>query len=146
MPSSGDRTGKRDARLALVYLEAARRALGPKRPAAMPDLEMMSPVSFLIAHAVELALGALLRASGSRGERESNHDLADRLSRVEELGFAVPARFQSYIRLNNLAHKSHQFRYARADEEPFVDAWQALEIVKPVIELIERDVAGRVRL
>ncbi len=98
MPTSSDPSGKQDARLALLYLEAARRVIGPKRPGAMPDIEMMSsPVSFLIAHAVELALGAKLRSAGSRGG-QGHHDLTGRLASMQKLGFVLPARFQSYVR------------------------------------------------
>lgn len=107
MPVPHDSTGRQDAHLALLYPEAARRVLGRKIPGAIPELELMSsPVSFLIAHAVELGLGAMLRSSGSRGGL-SNHDLADRLSRVEKLGFVVPALFQAYVRGIAPAHKSN---------------------------------------
>lgn len=141
MPVTDDPSGRKDARLALLYLEAARRVLGPKHPGAMPEVEMMSgPVSFLIAHAVELGLGALLRSSRSRS-RKPNHDLEDRMSRVEKLGFTVPERFRTYVRLINPAHKLGQFRYARANERAFVDGQQALDIVTPVLKEVESHLA-----
>lgn len=128
MPASGDPTGKRDARLALVYLRAARRVLGPKGRGAFPDMDIMSgPASFLIAHAVELALGAFLQCSRSRGtKKKENHNLQARLTRLDALGVKLPEPLRVYVRIGTPTHKRGQFRYPRdGEDEEFVDPWWA---------------------
>lgn len=77
-----------DASRALVYLEAARRVLGPTGD-FVHDLPMLAPTSFLVAHAIELSLSAYLRASGKKGGM-GNHDLKAGSRLRKRLAFRRP--------------------------------------------------------
>jgi HEPN domain-containing protein len=127
-----------DAQLALVFLEAADRVIGPVIASFEDDLEMMPPASFLIAHAVEISLNAFLRFKGKKGGL-SRHDLEPRLAAAEAVGLEPTAAFRQYVKAIDKAHQSGQFRYARGDFAPFVMPRKAIEMVRPVLEGIKRE-------
>ena len=140
--NEGQRLALDDALQALVFLEAADRVIGPEIIGFAGDLQMMAPASFLISHAAEISLGAFLRFSGKKGGL-SSHDLGPRLAAAEAAGLTPTEEFRQYVKAIDEAHKSGQFRYSRADLEPFVMPRKAIEMVRPVLESIQRELNQR---
>ncbi len=130
-----------DATQALVYLEAARRVLGPDPGDSFMDFPMLNPASFLIAHAVELGLGAFLRAEGRKGGL-GNHDLRARLEAAEEAGLSPSPMFRKCVVAIDGSHQSKQFRYSKDDQEPFIAPRGAIELVARDLESIRLHVVG----
>lgn len=135
-----DRLAVDDATQARVYLDFAARGLGPdyshsETARFVGDLEMLHPASYLVAHAVELALNAFLQIEGIRGGR-SNHDLESRLAAAKSAGLEVSERFEKYVIAMTPAHGSGQFRYARQQQHGFVSPRQAIDVVRPQVQAI----------
>lgn len=140
--NESQRLALEDALQALVYLQAAERVIGEEIPGFSGDLQMMPPASFLISHAAEISLSAFLRFSGKKSGL-SNHDLESRLSAAEAAGLEPTNEFRQYVRAIAPAHKSGQFRYARADLHPFVMPRRAINLVRPVVDNIHQSLLQR---
>lgn len=140
--TTNQRLALENAQQALVYLCAAERVIGEEIEGFSGDLQMMPPAGFLVAHAVELSLIAFLRFSGTKGGL-SNHDLERRLSSAEAAGLEVSESFRRYVKAIAPAVKSGQFRYPREDPHAFVMPRRAIEMVRPVLEHINRSIAER---
>lgn len=128
-----------DAYQALMYLEAARRVLGPKALGPYGDFShdypMLHPSSFLLAHAIELSLTSFLRANGEKRGLHG-HDLVRRLEAAEAIGFAPSQLFRRCIISIAKSHNTMQFRFAKSDPAPFISPREALVQVVPELEAI----------
>ena len=86
-------------------------------------------------------VGGLHRNHQFKGKKGglSSHDLEPRLAAAEAAELHPTEEFRQYVKAIDKAHQSGQFRYARADFAPFVIPRKAIEMVRPVLEGIKRE-------
>lgn len=128
-----------DASRALDFVEAARRVLGPPQADAFSDFPMLYPTGHLIAHAIELGLGAYLRAEKKKGGL-GNHDLIGRLEAAEAAGFSPSPMFRKAVIAIDASHRSMQFRYSKDDTAPFPTPRAIIPMIEADLERIRQHV------
>jgi len=135
---------KTDETTAEAFLNTAQQYHSAAR-ALLPLREQVeSPLYFLFAHAIELALKAYLRSCGLSTPRgQQGHALLDLLEACHRNGLRVGVDLPGVIRLLELEHGRHGFRYFIFEGigRPSIDHLR--EVVDDLMRVIGEEVAKR---
>ena len=132
------------------YLTDAKAYLKAGNALSQSDVDIFSPVYFLLCHGIELSLKAFILASGG-SERElmkqdTRHHLNALRDRARALGYQ-PAneKTDEVIDMLNPYHSNHSFRYRDPGYKRFPNIADTIEVLASMLDEISPVVWRKVR-
>ena len=143
-------TGRPTELVGMGYLTDAKAYLKAGNALSQSDVDMFSPVYFLLCHGIELSLKAFILASGgSEGElkkQDIRHHLNALRDRARALGYQ-PANKKTDEVIDMLApyHSDHSFRYRDPGYKSFPIIADTIEVLASMLDEIGPIIERKVR-
>jgi hypothetical protein len=143
-------TGRPTELVGMGYLTDAKAYLKAGNALSQSDIELYSPVYFLLCHAIELSLKAFILASGG-SERElkqqdTRHHLNVLRDRARALGYqSANEKTDEVIEMLVPYHSNHSFRYRDPGYASFPIIADTIEVLTSMLDEISPLVWRKVR-